>query len=112
MDMTHNKYGIIKENYKTVGGLTMLAEGKMKMKLRYIQHWPRHRDKLVSRDLHINLNMKILKLTLQNGKTREIPSFLGKLGQNENFEINAIKWQDPSYPELSRQARTQLVFEN
>ena len=42
--------------------------------------------------------MKILKLTLQNGKTREIPSFLGKLGQNENFEINAIKWQDPSYP--------------
>ena len=29
----------------------------------------------MSRDLHINLNMK-----------------------NENFEINAIKWQDPSYP--------------
>ena len=52
----------------------------------------------MSRDLHINLNMKILKLTLQNGKTREIPSFLGKLGQNENFEINTIKWQDPSYP--------------
>ena len=52
----------------------------------------------LSRDLQINLNMKILKLTLQNGKTREIPSFLGKLGQNENFEINAIKWQDPSYP--------------
>ena len=52
----------------------------------------------MSRDLHINLNMKILKLTLQNGKTREIPSFLGKLAQNENFEINTIKWQDPSYP--------------
>ena len=37
MDMTHNKYGIIKENYKTVGGLTMLAEGKMKMKLNVLQ---------------------------------------------------------------------------